>query len=154
MILRPSRTRALGKTFLWVFVLVCVYSGINSYLGHNRWRWTEIIPMACFGGCFLGGFASLFFTPKEIEWDDDGIRISRVFPGSGEHRWDDLVSWSRYVSHGVALLKFNGRQSYQISPSGFRTEEWRQFREYLQTHFPERKTSLWIGPIPVRFKRR
>jgi len=104
-------------------------------------------------GLFFGLFVAVFFTPREITFDDERFKIRAVFPGSGEFRWRELEAWNPW-GRGTFLIKFRGEQAYQIAPFGFRPKEWKAFRSWLQAHFPEKRTLIWFGVRPVRFGKR
>ncbi len=92
------------------------------------------------------------FTPREISWDEEKISLRVNFPKSGDYVWRQLEAYSTWGGRfGNFLLKLEGTQSYQIAPVCFPAEDWKAFQSFLRTRFPEKKTWVWFGPIPVRF---
>jgi hypothetical protein len=149
MTIYPSRIRAFIKTFFWVFISVVVVMFLIPVLLAQTVQLSDVLSVASIGGVFLGLFVSIAFTPKEISWDDEGIKLAAVFPGSGEYTWQQLEAYGS--GRGVFLLKFEGRQSFQISPSGFSSSDWRSFQGFIKNHFPDKKVWIWLGSTPVRF---
>jgi len=139
-------------TALWIFGLITVFSGVIPSLQGKHIRWEEILQTAAIGAAFLGVGVCVMFTPREIIWDEDGISLRVIFPRSGEYTWRQLEAYSTWGGRFSAfLLKLEGMQSYQIVPVCFRAKEWQAFQSFLRTRFPEKKTWIWFGPIPVRF---
>jgi hypothetical protein len=153
MTLKPNYTRAFLKTFLCIFILIAVFTGVVPHLEGKEVHFGDIVSMAAFGGALLGIVVIVMFTPREITWDGDKIRIRALFAGSGEFEWRQLEAWSPY-GRGTFLIKFEERQAFQIAPAGFRSDEWRAFRTMLQQRFPEKKTLFWIGVRPIRFRKK
>ena len=150
MTLKPNYLLAFSKTFLWFFVLIAIISGIVPYFQGKEVQVGDILPLAALGGVFLGIFVTIAFTPREITWDDETIKIRALFPGSGDFEWRQLEAWSPY-GRGTFLIKFEDKQAFQIAPAGFRSKDWKVFRSLLQRRFPEKKTLIWLGVRPVRF---
>jgi hypothetical protein len=150
MTLKPNYLRAIIKTFLWFFALIAIISCIVPYFQDKEVRASDILPWAPLMGVVFGIFVAVFFTPREITWDDESIKIRALFPGSGDFKWRQLEAWSPY-GRGTFLIKFEGKQAFQIAPAGFRSADWKVFRSFLQSRFPEKKTSMWLGVMPVRF---
>jgi hypothetical protein len=150
MTLKPNYLRAFLKTFAWVAGLIAVYEYAVPLLQGKAVKLDDVIAMMVIGGAFLGVGAAVMFTPQEITWDADRISIRALFPGPGEFEWKQLEAWSPY-GNGTFLIKFEGKQAFQISPSGFRSDDWKGFRSFLELRFREKKTWLWIGVRPIRF---
>ncbi len=153
MTLKPNYLRAFVKTFLSFFVLIAVFSGVVPYFQGKEVRVGDILSLAALGAVFFGIVVAVFFTPREITWDDETIKIRALFPGSGDFEWRQLQAWSPY-GRGTFLIKFQDNQAFQIAPAGFRSEDWKVFRSFLQRRFPEKKTLIWIGVIPVRLRKK
>ena len=149
MTIKPNYLRAFTKTFAWPFVAIFVISGVTSFFKGKAFHIDDALGMGTSAGSFLGIFVSVFFTPREITWDDESIKIRALFPGSGDFVWSQLEAWSPY-GRGTFLIKFEGKQAYQVAPAGFQSEDWRAFRSFLQQHFPGKKTLLWFGVRPIR----
>ena len=150
MTLKPNYLRAFSKTFLWFFVLIAIISGVVPFFRGKEVRVGDILPVAALGGAVFGIFVAVVFTPQEITWDDERIKIRALFPGSGDFEWRQLESWSPY-GRGTFLIKFEGKQAFQIAPAGFRSDDWKVFRSSLQRRFPEKKLN-WFGFRPFRFR--
>lgn len=56
------------------------------------------------------GIGAMCFTPREISWDDETIRIRTKFSGFGDFSWRQLRSEDREVSWcGRAVIAFESR---------------------------------------------
>jgi hypothetical protein len=153
MNLKPNYLRAFLKIFTWVFVLIAVISGLIPWLKGERGGMEDILGLAALGGVFMGVAVTIMFTPRELIWDEKIFHIKTLFPGSGDFEWVKLEAWSPY-GRGVFLVKFEDKQTFQISPAGFQSKDWKAFQTFLQTRFPDKKTLVWIGPFPVRSKKK
>src|ERR1700761_2973538 len=118
MTLKPKYFLAFGKTFAWAFVCIVLSTGVVPYLRGKGFHTADVLGMGAFAGVFFGIFVALFFTPREITFDDERFRIRALFPGSGEFAWQQLEAWSPR-GRGTFLIKFEGKQAYQIAPFGF-----------------------------------
>jgi hypothetical protein len=153
MTLRPNYLLAFVKTFAWVFVAIVVISGVIPFFQGKGFHTSDVLGMGTFAGTIFGIFVAIFFTPREITWNDETIRIRALFPGSGEFEWRQLEAWSPY-GYGTFLIKFENKQAFQIAPDGFRSKDWKVFRLFLQQHFPEKKTLIWVGVRPIHFRKK
>ncbi len=152
MTLKPDYVRGFAKPFVVSFLLLTVWLGIVPLLQHKVVAWESVLGLAGMAGVLLGGF-SCFLTPREIIWDADMISIKALFPCSGDFEWRQLEAWSPY-GRGTFLLKFKGRQAFQIPPSSFLPADWKVFRAFLDLRFRDKKTLVWIGVTPIRFGRK
>lgn len=149
MTLKPDYVRGFVKPFLGFFVLIGIFEGLVPLLQHKPVQFQGALAMAALAGALFGLFACLL-TPREITWDSESILIRALSPGSGEFEWRELEAWSPY-GRGTFLLKFEGRQAFQIPPSSFRPKDWKVFRSFLDIRFRGKKTLFWIGVTPIRF---
>ncbi|RYD23749.1 MAG: hypothetical protein EOP88_02985 [Verrucomicrobiaceae bacterium] len=149
--LKPSRIR----TFLWTSAIFSALIHFTSWVmedNRHAFHPFEMAQFAIFGGMFFGFFSALFFTPGKITWDASRIQI-HTLTGSCDFPWQHLEAYSGFAFWGlnVSLIKFRGRQTYQIWPIGFKRAEWKHFQQFLKQHHSEKKTWIWLGPWPVRF---
>ena len=154
MTLKPNYLLAFVNIFLRYFVLVAVVLVIARYFQSQKLRIGDVISLAALGGAVCGIFAVIFLTPREITWDDETIMISAFFPGSGYFDWRQFEAWCPVYGRGTFVLKFEGKQTFQIAPAAFHSKDWKTFRSFLQRRFPEKKTSSWFCPTSVRFRKR
>ncbi|HEY1719110.1 MAG TPA: hypothetical protein VGH42_12560, partial [Verrucomicrobiae bacterium] len=138
---------AFGKTFLKFFIAIIIISYVVPLLQSKETQFGNILGLSALGGTFAGIFATVVFTPREITWNDETIRIRALFPGSGDFEWRQLEAWGS-GGRGTFLLKFEDKQAFQIVPAGFRSSDWKTFQALLKQRFPEKKTSFWIGVRP------
>jgi hypothetical protein len=152
MTIKPSRPRAFLKTFVLYFFIISVMTLVapfpsgSSGIGEN-------VGFSVFGGAVFGLLVAFVFTPHEITWDDNGIRIRAVFLGTAEGHWSRLEAYSPF-SRGLFLIKLEGKQAFQIYPAGLPTEEWKAFQQFLRQRFPEKKAWVWLGVTPLIFRNR
>jgi hypothetical protein len=153
MTIKPNYFMAFAKTFASAFAAIAVISGVIPYFQGRGFHIDDVLGMGTLAGFFFGIFVAAFFTPREITWDDESIKIRALFPRSGDFTWGQLEAWSPY-GRGTFLIKFEGRQAFQIAPAGFQSKDWRAFRSFLQKRFPGKKTLFWVGVRPIRFERK
>ena len=153
MMLKPNYLRAFLKAFFGFFVLWAILTGLLPYIQGKNIRIDDLILTAAMVSSFLAVGVLIMFTPKEILWNEEKITIRMLFPGSGEYSWSQLEAYSS-IGKGLVtfLIKFEGQQAFQIVPVGFTSKDWKCFLSYLNDRFPEKKTSLWFGPKPIRFR--
>lgn len=150
--LKPNYLYAFLKAYVWFFILIILFSGVVPYFQGKAVKLDDVLPPAVLGSAFLGIFVAVMFTPREITWNEERIKIRALFPGSGDYAWEQLEAYSPFGrSAATFLIKFEGKQAFQIAPFGFRTDEWKAFQSLLRQRFPKKKTWIWIGPMPVRF---
>lgn len=152
MTLKPDYLRAFFKTFLFFVIIVVIFSGVLPYAFGKNVKLVELFIRAIFAGFFLGFGSIVMFTPNEITYTENSFIIKARFFGSGEFSWKQLEGYSAFGKYyGTFLIKFEGRQAFQMVPFGFLPNEWKEFQAMLRDRFPEKKTWLWLGPIPIRF---
>ncbi|MEM1221585.1 MAG: hypothetical protein AAGH40_02390 [Verrucomicrobiota bacterium] len=149
--IKSSYLKAFWKTFTFFFVLGGTTFPFIWYLEGKPVDLAQMLIMGIICGGFLGTFGTIFFTPKRIEWNEEKVIIHCLFPGTGEHTWDELQGYSTFGKKiGTFLIKFRGKQAYQISPFGFEKKEWNEFLNLLTDGFPSKKKTFWLGPIPIK----
>ena len=150
MTLRPNYLRAIGVTYFFVAVFAAVVfagarlQGLSENLG-------PLIGLVLLGGTFLTIGVCVMFVPRELRYDAKGFSCRMIVQGTRAFGWDQLVAYGR--GNNVFLLKFEGCPALQISGYGFASKDWKEFKEFLGRSFPEKKCSIWIGPMPVIRKR-
>ncbi len=143
MTLKPSRKVAFVRRSASAFITLSVISFIGSDLTGIE----SLAPHLMFGlfaGLAFGLVAAVFLTPGEIHWDEDTFGIKTLFSKS-EYRWDDLVAYSTWN----LFIRFDGRPTHQIDPSGFDSGSLKELRQFLRQKFPGKETKLWLGSLPV-----
>ncbi|HVU06930.1 MAG TPA: hypothetical protein VHG89_00135 [Verrucomicrobiae bacterium] len=139
-----------AKTFAGAFAFA-VISCVIQYFQGKGFHIIEVLWIGAFMGGVIGIFVAVF-TPREITWNDEGIKIRTLFRGSGDFRWSQLKAWSPN-GRGTFLIKFEGRMTFQIAPAGFRSEDWDVFRSFFQQRFPDEEALFSFGR-PIRFGRK
>ncbi len=140
MTLKPNYVRGFLAAWGFFFLIVLALSSASWFLARGHGDWPETLATAVHGGAFLGFGVCVMFTPREIKWDNDRIRLRVIFPKSGDYNWQQLQAYSPWGGRfSTFLLKFEGMQSYQIVPVCFRIEDWKAFQSFLRTQFPRKR---------------
>ena len=149
--MKPGHLVAFLKSFLGFYALILFFEAVLPAISHEDVDWGKSLAIAGYGSAFLGFSIVLMFTPKFVDWDSRNFRIETRVLGLGEFRWEKLEAYSAFGGGLVTfLIKFEGRRTFQIVPVGFHPNQWREFKDFLNENYPEKKTWLWIGPFPVR----
>jgi hypothetical protein len=151
MLLKPNYFRAIGITYVWVFAFAVLSALLNFFRG-DPIGLNTLVSFLVIGGAFMSACVCVMFTPRELFYDEQGFAIKTIIQGSATYTWNQLQAYS-YWGKGTFLLKFESRQSFQIVPSAFTRIEWQSFITFLRTEFPKKRTVLWFGPIPIRFRK-
>jgi len=149
MTLKPNRRRAFLKTFVLVSIFISIMTLVVR-LSSGAFEMGDVLFFTIVVGTISGLMGAFLFTPEEMTWDDEGFRIRMTFPGSAEYAWGQLEAYSPF-GRGLFLIKFEGKQAFQIDSAGFRTAEWGAFQQFLRQNFPTKKAWLWAGTLPMRF---
>jgi len=83
------------------------------------------------------------FVPGWFEYSEDEISL-RTLLRQGTYSWDMLDAYG--PGRGVFMIQFKGDSgAYQIFSGAYSRAEWQAFSSFLETRFPDRKTSFSIG---------
>jgi len=83
------------------------------------------------------------FVPRRFAYSEHEITLSPPV-GTYTYDWSDLNCYG--TGRGVYKLKFQqDRQPYQIYQGAYSGKDWSAFIDFLNTRFPERKSSFSIG---------
>lgn len=94
-----------------------------------------------FFGFFFSIFMGLFFivpfmAPKQIEWNDQTIRLSWYGSQIQEFSWRELESYRLPKFGGACRLKYNDEKILMISSCAYTKKNWRAFTTAVQAHEP------------------
>lgn len=93
-------------------------------------------------------FVWYMFVPRLLEYSDEEIHL-RTLLRQGSYRWEMLDAYG--PGRGVFMLQFGGDSgAYQIMSGAYSYKEWLAFKTFLQSRFPDRKTSFSIGGKLIR----
>jgi hypothetical protein len=149
--LRPSFLRCViwVTSVLTVFVVITyIWQGYRE----NHW-WT---PRYMLSLLIPFGIAPIFvwvmFVPSRLEFSDSAITIQFPFRPLHTLDWSDL----QYYGPGpnVFMIQFASVGTFQIFPRAFRRSEWRMFKNFICTTFPDRKASGFVGDRMFKWPRR
>jgi hypothetical protein len=92
--------------------------------------------------------AWFMFVPSWFEYSEGEISLRMLFR-EGTYAWDMLEAYG--PGRGVFMIQFKGDSSaYQIISGAYSRTEWKAFRSFLETRFPDRKSSFNIGGRLIR----
>ncbi len=140
--LHPSFFRAAIVLLIWFVGLAAATYFWQGYYQHHWWSrdyfLTLLIPFA-----LLAIVVCLVWVPWRLEYSDTELTIQFLFRPLHVLAWEDLqyYGWFR----GVYGLQFHNEGTFTFYPQAFPHREWRTFKGFLFTTFPERKASGSIG---------
>ena len=140
--LHPSFVRAATSVLALLVALAAVTYFWQGYHEHHWWTRAYfvslLIPFA------IGPLAVCFATvPSRLEFSDTQLIIQFPLRRLRTIPWDDLKYYGWL--EGVFGLQFYTAGTFSIYPQAFPRREWRMFKSFLFTTFPERKASGFIG---------
>lgn len=150
IVLRTDYLRAAGITYVWVAIFAAFATGI----GHEKGAPLSLetfMGILLWGGTFMALAVCIMFVPRELSYDSEGFSCRMLLQGTHSYAWEKLDAYGS--GNNVFLLKFEGKQALQICSYGFKKAEWNELLLLLKSTFPEKKCSVWIGPIPLRRKK-
>jgi len=83
------------------------------------------------------------WVPLQFEFSDTELTIRFAFRPQRTVSWDDLQYYGWF--EGVYGLQFHSSGTFTFYPDALPRREWRMFKNFLLTAFPERKASGFIG---------
>jgi hypothetical protein len=142
MTLIPSFTRTVAGVLISL-ALVTALAAISEYWGTSHWSHGYVVSLAI-PFLLVPAFVWFAFVPRRIELTENELIIFRLF---GQAICIPLDELDYYMSGGeVFMIQPRGRSSaYQIFPGAFPRQNWRAFVQELETRYPERKASYYIG---------
>jgi len=140
--LHPSFIRAAASVLAWMLALTALMYFWQGY--HQNLWWS--------GGYFLNllipftiapAVVCIAWVPLHFEFTDTELTIQFPFRPPRTVSWDDLQYYGLF--EGVYGLQFHTSGTFTIYPAALPRGEWRVFKNFLLTTFPERKASGFIG---------
>jgi hypothetical protein len=148
--LRPNLTRAFFRVLFVCLALVPIAAVADRYrLGH--W-WSPgyvaslIIPLLV-----MPTAVCLMLVPRRIQWSAIEFTVEPRFGRPQTLPWTQLYAYGS--GNNVFLIQFTGVSTFQIFAGAFSRDEWRAFRSFLATNYPDKKASFWLGPKAIRWNR-
>lgn len=142
MTLRPSRFKAFLISFAVFGILFVATFMALIWLVESRLPGSSHILLAVLAAAAIGLFVAVYFTPTELAFDGERLRIEVPFPRPADYRWEQLEFYSPVLNAGLGVqrFKFEGLNlPYQIATAGFNRREWKAFQEFLRERFPEKR---------------
>ncbi len=159
--IRANYWRAFSRIFL--FMLISLGLGLlQMSSASDRIDVYQFIVLLPILAVFIA-FGVFCFVPREISWDENSITFCDILPTKRTYDWSQLeafsvyspnpffnyVTWTIWFSTSEPLmLSFKG---YQILPIGYAPADWQKFMAMLQERFPEKKSWVWCGWVPLRW---
>jgi len=143
MTLVPSLTRTVAVVLVGL-LLYTALAAIGEYWGTGHWWSHGYVVSLAIPFILFPAFVWFAFVPRRIELAENELTICRLFGPVIRIPLDEL---EYYMSCGeVFMIQPRGRSSaYQIFPGAFPRHNWRAFVQELETRYPERKASYYIG---------
>jgi hypothetical protein len=140
--LHPSFLRAAASILVLLVALAAATYFWEGY--HNHHWWTRgyivslLVPFA-----FMVAVVCLASVPSHLEVSDTHLTIRFSFRRLRTVPWDDLEYYGWF--EGVYGFQFHTAGTFAFYPQALPRREWRMFKSFLYTKFPERKASGFIG---------
>jgi len=140
--LHPSFLRAAA----WVLVLMLALTTVAYFWQgyyQNLW-WSRgyflslLIPFTV-----MPVVVCVAWVPLHFEFSDTELIIQFAFRPLHTVPWDDLQYYGWF--EGVFGLQFHTSGTFTFDPAALPRREWRLFKDFLVTAFPERRASGFIG---------
>ena len=147
IILKPSLTRAFAQVLL-LTLLVVVIAAVSEWYRSGLWWSADYCVSLSIPMLLMPTFVCLMFVPRRIVWSSSEFQIQPRFGASQKLPWTQLYAYGR--GRGVFLLQFTDVGTFQIYTGAFSRSEWRAFRLFLTSNYPDMKTSFWFGPKAIR----
>jgi hypothetical protein len=91
----------------------------------------------------LIAFVWFAFVPTTFEYSDAGLTIRMPLRTQRTIGWEALKYY--WYGRSVFCLEFDELATFQIFVQAFPKSEWKRFTAFLQSRFPDRKATGWIG---------
>jgi len=140
--LHPSFVRAAASVLaLMLAVTAAAYfwQGYHENLWWSRGYFLSLlIPFA-----IAPVVVCVAWVPLQFEFSDTELSIQFPFRPLHTVPWDHLQYYGWF--EGVYGLQFHTSGTFTFYPAALPRREWRLFKDFLVTAFPERKASGFIG---------
>jgi hypothetical protein len=140
--LHPSFLRATASVLASMVAVAAAGYFWEGYHNHHWWSrdylLSLLIPFA-----IMPAVVCVVWVPWRLEFSPTELTIQFLFRPLHTIEWDDLhyYGWFR----GVYGLQFRTSGTLTFYPQALPRREWRAFKTFLRTTFPERKASGSIG---------
>gem|GEM_PF-6401541 len=110
---------------------------------HQWWSIGYILSLGLPFSIFVA-FVWFGFVPRKLEYSEDEFTIRLLFRKELTLPWSELEYY--YPNGpGVYMIQFEGRSTFQIAGCAYRSREWKAFREFMDTSFPDQRASGSVG---------
>jgi hypothetical protein len=128
-----------------LLLLVTAFAALFEH--HRTGHWWSLAYFASLLVPFTVIIVFVWFAlvPRSIELDDDELSIVRWWD-SDSYVSIPLGDLQYYMQGSTTfMIQRTGESAYQVYPGAFRSDSWDAFIHALETRFPERKASYYIG---------
>jgi hypothetical protein len=140
--LHPSFLRAAATVLMWMFALTVVayfWQGFYQNLWWSRdYFFSLLIPFT-----IMPIVVCVAWVPLRFEFSETELTIQFPFRSLQIVPWGDLEYYGWF--EGVYGLQFYASGTFTFYAAALPKREWRIFRDFLLTTFPDRKASGYIG---------
>jgi hypothetical protein len=141
------------RLFLWTVLVWLMVADVCGYLWQglfeNFWWSPGYILSLAIPTILVPCILWVMFVPRQMDVSDDRLRIRSILRGDQEIGWKELKAWGN-GGEGIFMLQFRDRSTFQIALFAFPREQRRQFIDFLNNRFPQRKARIWLGPWGFR----
>jgi hypothetical protein len=149
--LLPKFNRLLFWSLLW-FGVACVLAYLHQGIQNNHW-WSQTYILSLTIPYIAITSAIWFGTvPRLLEYNSEIITLHFWWTGPHTKRWEKLT-YHGIGNQNLLLLQFGTDQAFPILPTAYSKKEWTELTTFLNTHYPEKKASGWIGMKGFRWKK-
>jgi hypothetical protein len=137
--LHPSFVRAAASVLTWMVVITAAAYFEQGYRQNLWWSRSYFLSL-------LIPFAIapvVVCVALQFEFSETELTIQFPFRPLRTVPWDDLKYYG--WGEGVYGLQFHTSGTFTFYPAALPRREWRTFKSFLLTAFPERKASGFIG---------
>jgi hypothetical protein len=90
-------------------------------------------------------------VPSLIAYSKEEFRIDTLFNVSNTISWSELIHYGN--GENVFMLQFENKRTFQISAMAYSKTQWDEFISFLETNFPEKKATGYIGPWMFKWRK-
>jgi len=150
--LTRSFVRLLGNILFWMGILIIVGYFWQGYRDGCWWTIGYIASLSLPISIFTI-FVWFAFIPKLLAYSDEEFLIDTVFFGKKTLHWSDLKYYGYGRGMSVFMLQFDDTRTFQISKLAYTKDQWTAFVSFLETTFPDKKATGYIGDRMFKWRK-
>jgi hypothetical protein len=138
----PSFARAAASVLALMILGTAVAYLWQGYREHSWWSHNYFVSLVI-PFTIVPVIVCVAWVPSQFEFNDTHLTIRFPFRPLRIVPWDDLQYYGWL--EGVYGLQFRNAGTFSLLPQALPKREWRMFKRFLYTTFPDRKASGFIG---------